>query len=140
MPLGPPLNARGSGWFRRDWLDSHRSALPLQTRLGNAACDRQMVGEARFAEPSRRLGAPLRAVISGYLYCQPFGYCGEQGECSGCSDDFSVGAEFGVPVRYMARAQQRLAAVSRCRCMCVADLDGEVACPRLRPPAGAERM
>ncbi len=80
---------------------------PAQTRWGM----RVVTGESlrRSVRGSvRSLGGSVRAVISGYLHSQPFGY-GEQVRVFRASDDFSVGAELGVPVRYMARAQQRLA-------------------------------
>jgi teichuronic acid biosynthesis glycosyltransferase TuaH len=81
---------------------------PAQTRPGVRPAT-----SAWLAHSVRRsisaLGGSVRAVISGYLYCRPFGY-GERVRVFRASDDFSVGAELGVPVRYMARAQRRLAA------------------------------
>lgn len=57
-----------------------------------------------------RLGGPVRAVISGYLDVSPFGYCGERHRVFRVSDDFTVGAELGIPVAYTTRAQVRMAA------------------------------
>ncbi len=57
----------------------------------------------------RRLGLPVRAVISGYLDVRPFGFCGERIAICRVSDDFSTGRELGVPVERMARAQHEIA-------------------------------
>jgi teichuronic acid biosynthesis glycosyltransferase TuaH len=88
-PLGPPGKSRpGVRLVTREWLGR-------SVRRSVAA-----------------LGGSVRAVISGYLYCRPFGYCDERVRVFRASDDFSVGAELGVPVRYTSRAQQRLASLA----------------------------
>jgi teichuronic acid biosynthesis glycosyltransferase TuaH len=81
---------------------------PAQTRFGVRS-----ITSAWLARTATRalasLDGSVRAVISGYLYCRPFGY-GERVRVFRASDDFSVGADLGIPTRFMSRAQQRLAA------------------------------
>jgi glycosyltransferase involved in cell wall biosynthesis len=72
-----------------------------------AVTQRWMAAAVRRSVSS--LGGSVRAVISGYLFCHPFGYCGERSRIFRVSDDFSVGSELGIPVGFMTKAQQRLA-------------------------------
>jgi teichuronic acid biosynthesis glycosyltransferase TuaH len=51
----------------------------------------------------------VRAVISGYLDADPFGCCDERWRICRISDDFTTGAELGIPVARTAAAQERIA-------------------------------
>jgi teichuronic acid biosynthesis glycosyltransferase TuaH len=55
------------------------------------------------------LDREVRAVVSGYLDVHPFGCVQERWRIFRASDDFSAGAELGVPVRRAFAAQQRTA-------------------------------
>jgi teichuronic acid biosynthesis glycosyltransferase TuaH len=86
-------------------------APPGKTRAGMRIVTQQ-IARRSVHRAVRELGGSVRAVVSGYLYAHPFGFCGERWRVFRASDDFSVGAELGIPVGYMARAQDRLAASS----------------------------
>ena len=84
---------------------------PAKTRPGvRSMTDLWLARTVRRAVDA--LGGSVRAVISGYLYCNPFGHCDERSRLFRASDDFSTGAELGIPVRFMTRSQARLAASS----------------------------
>ncbi len=68
-----------------------------------------LIVRRRLRRAVRRLGGPVRAVISGYLDADPFGCCGERWRICRISDDFTTGAELGVRVGRMARAQESVA-------------------------------
>lgn len=67
------------------------------------------VARRQVRTATRKLGRPVRAVISGYLDVRPFGCCGEQWRVCRISDDFSVGSELGLRVDHLIRAQRRIA-------------------------------
>lgn len=82
--------------------------LPGLRRPGVRQANGRLV-RAVVGREVRKLGLPVRAVISGYLDVAPFGFCGERLTVCRISDDFSAGRELRIPVERMARAQHAMA-------------------------------